>query len=305
MGPWRHGGWAGGPGDTLGNLDFASKTGEYFREHIELPFFMEHLKGKGDGLKAKPDNATPKAWVFETGTNQWRRFDSWPSKTSAVHVLHFDAAGKLSMQAAKDMGFDEYVSDPEKPVPVTGEIGAGMPGDYMTYDQRFASRRPDVLVYETEPLEHDVTIVGPVTPVLSVSTTGTDSDFDVKLIDVYPGDYPDPDPNPAKIHMGGYQQLVRGEPFRGKYRNSFEKGEPFAPGKRARIEFRMPDVCHTFRVGHRIMVQVQSTWFPLTDRNPQKFLDIPEAKSADFQKATERVYRGGTDGSGIRVYVLE
>jgi putative CocE/NonD family hydrolase len=180
-----------------------------------------------------------------------------------------------------------------------------MPSDYMTYDQRFASKRPDVLVYQTEPLDHDVTIAGPVTPVLSVSTTGTDSDFVVKLIDVYPTDYPDPDPNPTRIHMGGYQQLVRGEPFRGKFRNSFEKPEPFAPGKRARIEYAMPDICHTFRTGHRIMVQVQSSWFPLTDRNPQQFLDIPSAKASDFQKATERVYRGGTDGSEIRVLVLE
>jgi putative CocE/NonD family hydrolase len=304
MGPWRHGGWAGMPGDKLGNLDFASKTAEYFREHIELAFFLEHLKGKGDGLKAKADAATPKAWLFETGTNQWLRFDSWPPKNAAARELHFDAAGKLSM-AAPDAGFDEYVSDPERPVPVIGEIGQGMPGDYMTYDQRFACQRPDVLVYQTEPLEHDLTIAGPITPLLSVSTTGTDSDFVVKLIDVYPADYPDPDPNPITLHMGGYQQLVRGEPFRGKFRNSFAKPEPFTPGKRARIEFWMPDVCHTFRVGHRIMVQVQSSWFPLTDRNPQQFLDIPTAKASDFQKATERVYRGGADGSGIRVMVLE
>jgi uncharacterized protein len=305
MGPWSHGGWSRGPDDTLGNLNFASKTGEYYREHIEFPFFMEHLKGKGEGLKAKGDAAPPKAYLFETGTNQWIRFDSWPAKNAVVHELHFDAAGKLSLKAATDVGFDEYLSDPDRPVPVTGEIGAGMPGDYMTYDQRFASKRPDVLVYQTEPLDHDVTIAGPITPILSVSTTGTDSDFVVKLIDVYPSDYPDPDPNPARIHMGGYQQLVRGEPFRGKFRNSFEKPEAFIPGKRARIEFGMPDVCHTFRTGHRIMVQVQSSWFPLTDRNPQQFLDIPSAKSSDFQKATERVYRGGTDGSEIKVFVLE
>jgi len=304
MGPWSHGGWSRGPGDKLGNLDFASKTGEYYREHIELPFFLQHLKGKGDGLNAKADAATPKAWLYETGTNEWRRFDSWPAKNSVAQELHFDAAGKLSMKAAQDVGFDEYVSDPERPVPVIGEIGDGMPGDYMTYDQRFASKRPDVLVYKTEPLDHDVTIAGPVTPVLSVSTTGTDSDFVVKLIDVYPTDYPDPDPNPTRIHMGGYQQLVRGEPFRGKFRASFEKPEPFTPGKRARIEFGMPDICHTFRTGHRIMVQVQSSWFPLTDRNPQQFLDIPSAKASDFQKATERVYRGGTDGSFIRVFVV-
>ncbi len=305
MGPWQHGGWSGLAGDKLGHLDFASKTGEFYREHIELAFFLEHLKRKGTGLRAKADSAPPKALLFETGTNQWRRFDSWPPKNGVARQLHFDADGKLSMNAPATSGFDEYVSDPDRPVPVTGEIGAGMPGNYMTYDQRFAAKRPDVLVYQTEPLDHDVTIAGPITPLLSVSTTGTDSDFVVKLIDVYPNDYPDPNPNPTGVHMGGYQQLVRGEPFRGKFRNSAEKPEPFAPGKKARIEFAMPDVCHTFRAGHRIMVQVQSSWFPLTDRNPQQFLDIPSAKASDFRKATERVYRGGADGSAVRVLMLE
>ena len=298
MGPWQHGGWSALPGDKLGNLNFASKTAEYYREHIELAFFLEHLKGKGTGLKAK-------AVLFETGTNQWRRFDAWPPKNSVTRQLHFDAEGRLSMDAPAKSGFDEYVSDPDRPVPVTGEIGPGMPGNYMTYDQRFACKRPDVLVYQTEPLDHDVTIVGPIAPVLAVSTTGTDSDFVVKLIDVYPNDYPDPTPNPTGVHMGGYQQMVRGEPFRGKFRNSLEKPEPFVPGKRARIEFAMPDVCHTFRAGHRIMVQVQSSWFPLVDRNPQQFLDIPSARASDFQKATERVYRGGADGSSLRVLMLE
>src|SRR5882762_2579604 len=305
MGPWPHGGWSRGPGDKLGNLYFASKTGEYFRENIELPFFLEHLKGKGNGLKAKADATAPKALLFETGTKQWRRFDTWPPKNATARELHFDAAGQLSITAPSSAGFDEYLSDPDRPVPVIGEIGAGMPSSYMTFDQRFASRRPDVLVYQTEPLDHDVTIAGPITPTLSVSTTGTDSDFVVKLIDVYPSDYPDPNLNPTSIHMGGYQQLVRGEPFRGKFRNSFEKPDPFTPGKRARIEFTMPDVCHTFRAGHRIMVQVQSSWFPLTDRNPQQFLDIPTAKTSDFQKATERVYRGGADGSGITLLILD
>jgi uncharacterized protein len=305
MGPWSHGGWSRGDGEKLGNLDFASKTGEFYREHIELAFFMEHLKAKGDGLRAKPDAATPKAWLFETGTNQWVRFDSWPPKKAVKKQLYLDAAGQLTANPPAASGFDEYLSDPDKPVPVMAEIGPGMPSNYMTHDQRFAARRPDVLVYQTEPLDHDVTVAGPITPLLSVSTTGTDSDFDVKLIDVYPIDYPDPTQNPAGIHMQGYQQLVRGEPFRGKFRNSFEKPEPFTPGKRARIEFRMPDVCHTFRSGHRIMVQIQSSWFPLTDRNPQQFVDIPSAKASDFQKATERVYRGGADGSAIQVLVLE
>jgi len=293
MGPWRHGGWSRGDDETLGNLNFASKTGDFYREHIEFPFFMQNLKGKGDGLKASADAAIPEAYVFETGRNQWDRFAAWPPKEAVDKAIYLDAGGKLSWSAPpSDSAFDEYVSDPDKPVPVIGEIGDGMPGDYMTYDQRFASQRPDVLVYQTEPLEKDVTIAGPIRAALKVSTSGTDSDFIVKLIDVYPNDYPDPKPNPKEIHMAGYQQMVRGEPIRGKFRNSFSKPEPFVPNEPAHVEYVMPDVCHTFRPGHRIMVQIQSTWFPLVDRNPQTFLDIPQAKASDFHKATERVYRG-------------
>ena len=305
MGPWSHGGWSRGPGDKLGNISFNSETGAFFREKIELPFFVHALKGKGEGLKATADAKVPEAYVFETGTNQWERFEIWPPKNAAETPLYFDAKGKLSWSAPKAGGFDEYVSDPDKPVPVTGEIGSGMPGDYMTYDQRFASERPDVLTYETEPLDRDITVAGPVTPSLSVSTTGTDSDFVVKLIDVYPADYPDPTPNPKGLRMGGYQQMLRGEPMRGKFRNSFSKPEAFAPDKVAKIEYVMPDICHTFRPGHRIMVQIQSSWFPLVDRNPQQFLNIPQAKAGDFRKATERIYRGGNDGSLIRLNVLQ
>jgi uncharacterized protein len=305
MGPWCHGCWSRGDGQTLGDLNFATNTAEFFREHIELPFFVQNLKIKGEGLKAPPDNQIPKAWVFETGTNEWRRFPEWPPKGATEKSLYLDAHGALSFTSTSTQASDEYVSDPDKPVPVLAGIGAGMPGYYLTYDQRFASRRPDVLVYQTEPLDHDVTIAGPITPVLKVSTSGTDSDFVVKLIDVYPGDYPNPDPNPTKVQMGGYQQLVRGEPFRGKYRNSMAKPAPFKPGEPAKIEFVMPDVCHTFRPGHRIMVQIQSSWFPLTDRNPQQFEDIPTAKTSDFVNATERVYHGGTDGSLLRVFVIE
>jgi putative CocE/NonD family hydrolase len=247
----------------------------------------------------------PKAWLFQTGTNQWRQFNSWPPKDAAERTLYLDARGKLSFGAPAEGGFDEYVSDPARPVPVLAGIGPGMPFDYMTYDQRFASRRPDVLTYETEPLGRDLTIAGPITAVLNISTTGTDSDFIVKLIDVYPGNYPNPPPNPGGVQMGGYQQLVRGEPFRGKFRNSRSKPEPFAPGKPAKIEFAMPEVLHTFRTGHRIMVQIQSSWFPLFDRNPQTFCDIPTARESDFRKATERVYRGGPDGTRLRVLVID
>src|SRR5580704_822973 len=303
MGPWRHGGWSRGDGKTLGDLDFASNTAEFYREQIELPFFIANLKLKGDGLKTAPDKTVPKAWLFETGTNQWRRFAAWPPKESVERSLYLNAQGKLDFTAAKE-GFDEYVSDPAKPVPVMNGVGQGMPFDYLTYDQRFASTRPDVLVYQTEPLTHDVTITGPVGVDLQVSTSGTDSDFVVKLIDVYPSDFPNPNPNPKGLLMGGYQQLVRGEPFRGKFRKSLSKPVAFTPGQPDKIEYSMPDICHTFRPGHRIMVQVQSSWFPLVDRNPQKFLSIPLAKASDFQKATERIYRGGEYGSGLRVQLL-
>ena len=310
MGPWNHGGFARGDGDRLGNVNFGSKTAAYFREKIEFPFFMAFLKGKGD-VKF------PKAWLFETGTNQWRRFDAWPPKHAQTRTLHLDVRGKLQWQQPAAQAFDEYLSDPNRPVPYVGAVSLAVRNDYMTEDQRFAATRPDVLVYRTEPLERDLSVFGPVTVDLKVSTTGTDSDFDVKLIDVYPGDYPDfnnPAPAPAPgaqasapaiSQMGGYQQLVRGEPFRGKYRKSFEKPVPFEPGKPDRITFKLPDVAHTFRAGHRIMVQVQSSWFPLTDRNPQKFMDIPRAKASDFVKATQRVFVGGADGSRIQLPVVE
>lgn len=275
MGPWTHGGFSRGDGDKVGNIGFNSKTGVFYRENIEFPFFLSKLKGKGEGK-------FPKAWVFETGVNQWRRFDAWPPKATAT-AFYPDANGLLAMAAGK-AGVDEYVSDPNRPVPYLGGITPGMKGDYMTEDQRFASSRGDVLVYKTPVLTDDVSVFGPIGVDLKISTTGTDSDFVVKLIDVYPGDYPD--------GLGGYQQLVRGEPFRGKYRKGFDAPIPFVPGKEDAVRFQMPDVAHTFRAGHRIMVQIQSSWFPLIDRNPQRFLEIPKALTTDFVKATERVYRG-------------
>jgi uncharacterized protein len=307
MGPWSHGGWSRGDGDRLGNLNFASKTGEFYRQSIELPFFLYHLKGQGEGLAPSKQGAIPKAWLFATGSNEWHRFDAWPPRRAREMSLYLGPRGTLSFEPAPggSEAYDEYLSDPNKPVPVVGYIGSGMPGDYMTEDQRFAGQRPDVLVYETEPLDRDITVAGPVVPVLRVSTSGTDSDFDVKLIDVYPNDYPGNDPGQPRVPMAGYQQLVRGEPFRGKFRNSLEKPEPFTSGKVEKIEFAMPDIFHTFRTGHRIMIQIQSSWFPLTDRNPQAFVDIPKAKESDFQKAVERIFRGGPEGSQIHLLVLE
>jgi len=298
-GPWSHGQWNRDAGRSLGDVSFNQKTGEFFREHIEFPFFQRYLKDQGE-------EKLPGAYVFETGRNEWHKFDSWPPKNAVNKTFYFQSAGRLSSQRPSAAGeeFDEYVSDPAKPVPHISWISTQMTYEYMTADQRFASSRTDVLVYHTEPLEGDVTVAGPLTASLWVSTTGTDSDWVVKLIDVYPGNYPDPDPNPRDVRMGGYQQLVRGEPFRGKFRKSFENPLPFEPGKPDKVEFQLPDVFHTFRGGHQIMVHVQSSWFPLVDRNPQKFMKVDEARPSDFHKATQRVYRWEKMASGITVGVL-
>lgn len=305
-GPWVHGGWARGDGDHLGDVRFNAKTSEYFRANVQFPFFEHYLKGKGA--------AQAKAVVFETGTNVWRRFDMWPPKTAAAKTLYFHAGGKLSFDPpVETKSEDTYVSDPNHPVPFVGYTTDTVPQRYMVDDQRFASYRPDVVVYETEPLQEDVTIAGPVSPRLKVASSGTDSDFDVKLIDVYPEDAPDPDGGSGgnkrileapPLHMGGYQQLLRGEPFRAKFRNSWEKPEPLTPGKQTDVNFEMPDVFHTFRRGHRIMVQVQSSWFPVTDRNPQTFTDIPYASPEDFKKATEEIFHQKDAASGVEVLVL-
>ena len=304
MGPWPHGGWARGDGDKLGNLNFGVKSGEFFREQIQFPFFMHYLKDQPTDL--------PEAFMFLTGINEWRRKTIWPPKDLRPLTLFFRAGNLLSAESPSETGqgvFDEYLSDPNRPVPFLGYVVGGMTSDYATEDQRFASQRSDVLVYETSPLAEDLVIAGPVKVRLNVSTSGTDSDFVVKLVDVYPGNYPQPELAegqrglPNMVRMGGYQQLVRGEPFRGKYRNSLEKPEPFVPNKPAAITFDLPDVYHAFRRGHRIMVQIQSSWFPLVDRNPQKFMEIPRAEAVDFQKATQRVYRNRDMNSSVTVLV--
>ena len=304
MGPWCHGCWGRGDGDKLGNLSFGVKTAAFFREQIQFPFFMRYLKDKPLDL--------PEAWMFLTGLNEWRKLDAWPPSGVQPKTLYFHAGGRLIGDAPVEdaaNGFDEYISDPNKPVPYVGYVAEGMTRDYMTEDQRFAASRPDVLVYETAPLDDDLTIAGPIKVNLQVSTTGTDSDFVVKVIDVYPGSYPTPQPAanqpvPANaVKMGGYQQLVRGEPFRAKFRNGFERPEAIIPNKPTKISYDLPDVYHTFRKGHKIMVQVQSSWFPLVDRNPQKFMDIPKAKATDFQKATQRVYRSRDLSSSVVVSV--
>ena len=304
-GPWVHGGWARNDGDHLGDIQFNAKTAEFFRKNIQFPFFEYYLKGKGSPL--------PEAYMFETGTNVWRQYDQWPPAGASARTLYLRADGRLSFDSpsAKE-GFDEYVSDPSHPVPFVGYVTDTVPQRYMVDDQRFASKRPDVLTYQTDVLEGDITIAGPISPKLKVTSTGTDSDFVVKLIDVYPADAPDPDTSSAgkrvidvpAIRMGGYQELVRGEPMRAKFRDSWEKPAPLSPGKLTEIDFTMPDLLHTFRRGHRIMVQVQSSWFPLTDRNPQTFTDIPHARPDEFHKATEQIYHEQGSASGVELLVL-
>jgi putative CocE/NonD family hydrolase len=300
MGPWAHGDWGRKDGERLGDVPFHANTAAFYREQIELPFFRRFLKGD-------TNSPLPEAYLFETGTHQWRRFDAWPPGNARVRTLFFHAGGRLGFTPPEEGAdaADDYVSDPARPVPFTLEVTTDYPRSYPVHDQRFAASRPDVLVYETDPLEEDLTFAGPLKAALHVATSGTDADWVVKVIDVYDADFPNPDPNPAHVVMGGYQQLVRGDVMRARFRNSFEKPEPMEPGKVTRIEFTMPDVLHTFRRGHRVMVQVQSSWFPLVDRNPQKFVDnIAYAKPEDFRKATQRVYRTHDAPSALTVQVL-
>ena len=288
VGPWSHGGWSRGDGDVLGTLRWRYKTGPFFRDSVEYPFFAHYLAGA-------PDPKFPDVLVFRTGGDRWDRYDSWPPKESTPAALYLQPGGKLAFtppDARAGDAFDEYVSDPAKPVPTVERIeNQGMPRDYITADQRFASRRTDVLSYQTDVLTSDVTLTGWVTPVLHVSTSGSDADFIVKLIDVFPDSARSLANDPTMFPVGGYQQLVRGEPFRARYRRSFEKPVAMIPNRPDSLRFEMPPIHHTFRRGHRIMVQVQSTWFPHIDRNPQRYVpNIFEAKPSDFQKATMRVY---------------
>lgn len=300
MGPWAHGGWSRGAGDQLGNIHFGSKTSDFYRNNIELPFFRHFLKEEGS-------HNLPEAFVFETGENEWRRFDQWPPAGVVERSLYPQADGVLSWTSPEysDNAFDEFISDPAKPVPYTEEITQRMTRAYMTDDQRFASRRTDVLTWQTDVLDEDVIVAGPILADLWVSTSGTDSDWIVKLIDVYPGDAEDTPVASRTRPMGGYQMLIRGEVMRGRFRNSYERPEPFEPNEPASVRLELLDVLHRFKAGHRIMVQIQSTWFPLVDRNPQTFVEnIYLADETDFVPATQRVYRGGDRVSRLRLGVL-
>jgi putative CocE/NonD family hydrolase len=295
MGPWYHGGWARSTGESLGSIRFGSQTSILYRKEIEFPFFKHFLKG--DVLIDLPE-----AYVFATGSNEWHREDRWPPQKAKPRRLYFRGGGGLSWYPSEEdseNAYDEYISDPNKPVPYINGISTRMTREHMVDDQRFASRRTDVLTYETDALTKDLKIAGPILCSLNVSTSGTDSDFVVKLIDVYPDDTSEYDFSAGNVRMSGFQQLVRGELFRGKFRNSFTCPEPFVPWEITQIEYRMPDIFHTFRKGHRLMVQVQSSWFPLVDRNPQQFVDIYNAKEADFKKATQRIYHSRNKPSFI------
>ncbi len=302
MGPWVHGGWARGAGDHLGDVDFGGPTGPFYRDSIEYRFFTHYLKGAALG-KVAIINA------FETGVNKWKAYKAWPPINAVEKNLYLLPGGKLSFTAPPAKGknsYDEYVSDPNNPVPFYGNRNQtmDMQREYMTGDQRFVADRKDVLTYQTEVLDHDVTIAGNIWANLKVSTTGTDADFIVKVLDVYPDTASNNKWTIPGVKMAGYQQMVRSEPIRGKYRNAFDKPEPFVPGKVTPVNWELQDILHTFKKGHRIMVQVQSTWFPLIDRNPQQFLDIMKANARDFQVATERVYTSGANPSFLKVRVM-
>ncbi len=282
-------------GDKLGTAEFGFKTSKFYHEEVDLEFFKHFLKGG-----AKPD--LPEALVFETGANRWRSFDAWPPKETKPKKLYFGDGGRPSFEAPAAGGEDSYPSDPAKPVPYTTAIGTRWNPEYMTEDQRFAGRRPDVLVYKTEALTGDLTLAGPLKADLWIKTTAEDADFVVKLIDVYPAENPDAEKDKTKAPLGGQQMLVRGEVLRGRFRDSYTSPKPFSPGEATHVTFELQDVLHTFQRGHRIMIQVQSSWFPLIDRNPQKWVpNIFEANEDDFVKATHTVLRTPDKPSGVEV----
>ena len=292
MGPWFHGGWGGrSDGSYLGNVRFGKKTSEFYQSNIEMPFFNFYLKLKGTV------HDIAEATVFFSGENEWRRFDQWPSNRTEYIDLFLAADGKLSFEnKSTNNTYSEYLSDPAHPVPYTEDIGLGRTREYMTDDQRFASRRPDVLTFSTDILTEDITLGGPMVADLMTAISTTDADFVVKLIDVFPDEFRYDTPPPSGevgrglYPMGGYQMLVRGEIMRGKFRNSFATPEAFVPGKITEVKYALPDVAHTFKKGHKLMIQIQSSWFPLADRNPQKFVDIYKCEDSDFQKAVIKIY---------------
>lgn len=305
MGPWYHGEWDNNDGTHHGNIQFGSNTSKWYADNVEIPFFNYYLKGKGS-----VDSIT-KATIYFTGENKWHHLPQWPPADMTATPVYLEPQGKLSFNSmgSSNNSSDTYISDPAKPVPYDEGVHFNRTRKYMSNDQRFASRRTDVLSYQTDILDKDITLGGPVIADLLVSLSNTDADFVVKLIDVFPdnGSYNDiniyaEEDQTGPYPMGGYQMLVRAEIMRGKFRNSYENPEPFVPNKPTEVKYTLPDVAHTFKKGHRIMIQVQSTWFPLADRNPQQFMDIYHAKDSDFLKETINVYH---DRSKIILPVLK
>ncbi len=317
MGPWSHGAWGRDSEHAMvGNIHFGEHISAFYQREVEAPFFRHFLKGEGEPPEFE-------AMMFDTGKKEWTAFDRWPPMDAGEANLCLfseerlalcpDDNGSLSWNVehgtwnASAPAFSEYISDPNEPVPYSEDIKQTYtPRKYMTDDQRFASRRTDVIEFETEILEEDLTVAGDILARLFVSTTGTDADWVVKLVDVYPNGEPNHPQTPEGVELGGYEQMVRSEILRGRYRNGFEHPEPFLPGETTEIELPLQDVYHTFKAGHRMMVQIQSTWFPLFDRNPQTYVDnIFKADAEDFVKATHRVYHSERFPSRLEVRVME
>ena len=300
MGPWAHGGWARRGGDHLGNVDFDGKHSVFYQEWIETRFFEAHLKGDGH-------SGLPEAFVFETGRNRWRMFDTWPPRSAQKRLFYAGPNQSLTERVPpEEEAFDEFISDPDKPVPFTEVVALGMTREYMTDDQRFAARRPDVLVYQTPPLKAPLTLVGPIVADLWVSTSQGDADWIVKVIDVFPDDAKDHRFLTPGKRMAGYQMMVRSEVIRGRFRENPSQPKPFPPNQPTHVRLPLQDICHTFLPGHRLMIQIQSTWFPLVDRNPQKYVpNIYKARESDFVKATHRVYRGAKHATTFTFFELK
>lgn len=302
MAPCYHGTWNGGPGNALWDIPFGVNAGEDFRTKMQMPFFEFYLKEKG----SVSDLA--EATMFDTGAHKWLNLPQWPPAGAMPVNLYLQADGGINMvdkPARASQSYKEWVSDPARPVPSSNTISTGMPREYMLEDQRFAWKRPDVVSFSTSALSSDMTLVGPISVALKVSTSGTDSDFVVKLIDVFPNDSSVESAQTVGKKLGGYQMMVRGEPMRARYRISWSKPEPMKANEPTVLKFEMPDICHTFLKGHRVMVQVQSSWFPIMDRNPQTFVpNIFFAKESDFVPARQRLYVGGGDGSHLTIRAM-
>lgn len=287
FGPWSHGDWSREKGrQAIGNVYFGDSISSGYQKNIETKFFNRFLKNNGK------ENDLPEAYVFDTGTNQWKTFTEWPPKNAVKKSFFLQNNQRLNDKAEKSFTFEEFISDPKKPVPYSEDIKMVFtPRKYMTDDQRFAARRPDVLVFETPVLTEDMTMAGEILAKLNVSTSGTDSDWIVKVIDVFPPDAKDYPETQEYLKMSNYHMMVRSEVMRGKFRNSFSKPEAFVPNEKTAVNFKLQDINHTFKAGHKVQIQVQCSWFPLIDLNPQTFVsNIFEAKPEDFQKQTQKVF---------------